>query len=288
MEGNVVSEDIINEILLNSDVVVKSQQIGEPEMTLEKKRAFLNDLLETKRASAFLSRFGKYLKLHHLSYFESCPMDDESEKYCINHHIQQLKKNMAPREVTVRNRRFEALQRLLANKDDHFSELEMMRREPVLYEQLIGQYLSEQEKQMRDKSDNPTFLGALLKGIEMEHLRESTRAIAIPATDDDSNEIVDEEEEETPRQSSLWGEFDDAPKEQIKRRPPRSGSKNVSDAERDEMRKEFIETMYQKFLSGQDAFDYAAVDHNADYDDLDMVEQDEQDRYFDASDSDCE
>lgn len=273
-------EEIINEILLNSDVVVKSQQIGEPEMTLEEKRRFLGDYIEQKKASAFLSRFGRFLKSAQLRYFESRHNDDEDEKYCINFHIQQLEKNLAPRAATVRNRRFGALQKLLQDKNDHFSEQEMMRREPVLYEQLVGQYMTEQEKQMRDRSENPTFLSALLKGIEMEHLRESTTTAAnVDQEDDDS----DREEEDVPRQSSsLWGEFDDAPQERAK--PKRAPTKNVSDGERDELRKEFIETMYEKFMSGSDEFNYEAVDNNAEYDDLEMVDQDEQDKYFDESD----
>lgn len=276
--------EIINEILNAKDIEVKSQQIDEPELTLDEKRTYLEAYIDEKKASVFLSRFGKILKPEHLDYFQSRHNDDPDEKYCIEYHLQQLQVNTAvPKASIVRNRRFGALQKLLDKKDEHFSELEMMKREPTLYEQLVGQYLTEQEKQMRDRCDNPTFLGALLKGIEMEHLREHTeRAIQAPSMDD-SDDDDDEDGDAVAGSSSLWGEFDDAPKRPVEKK--RSPRKRASESERDELKREFIEIMYQKFIAGQDKeFDYSGVDTNAEYDDLEMQTQDEQDKYFDESD----
>lgn len=273
---------IVSEILSNEDVVVKSQQIDDPEMTLEEKRTYLLDFIEEKKPSVVLSKFAKFL--HHpeyLGYFRSRTNGDPDEEYCVDYHMQQLQKTITPKASTIRNRRFGALQSFLDKKDDYFSEQEMMKREPGLYEQLVGRYMTEQEKQMRDRCENPTFLGALLKGIEMEHLREHTeRAIAAPSNDSDAEDSGDEEQ---PPSSSLWGEFDDAPKKPVARN--RSPQKRVSDAEKEEMKREFIEAMYQKFLCGEDKeYDYTSVDNNAEYDDLEMETQDEQDKYFDESD----
>lgn len=53
--------------------------------------------------------------------------------------------------------------------DQYFSEIEMMKRHPLLYEQLVGQYLTGEEKRERDKyemKENVTFVKILMEGIE--------------------------------------------------------------------------------------------------------------------------
>lgn len=47
-------------------------------------------------------------------------------------------------QVICKNRRYQAMLELL--KGDYFSDNEMRNREPLLWEQLVGQYLSEEEK----------------------------------------------------------------------------------------------------------------------------------------------
>lgn len=282
-EAELLRTSIISDILAHKDVVVKSQQMDEEELSLDEKRAFLEEFIAQKKPSIVLTRFGKFMKVEHLVYFQSRTEDDPDERYYVDHYYQQLEKTMQPKPATVRNRRFGALQELLDKKDDYFSEQEMMRREPGLYEQLVGQYMTQQEKQMRDRCENLTFLSALLKGIEMEHLREHTekRSLEGPKEPSDSDDpLSDDEDDGPPPPASLWGEFDDAPQKPVEKK--RTPQKKVSDPEKDEMKREFIEIMYQKFLSGQDGeYDYSKVDNNADYDDLEMETQDEQDRYFD-------
>lgn len=201
--------------------------------------------------------------------------------------------NAQPKLSAVRNRRFAALQKLLDDKDGHFTEQEMMKREPRLYEQLVGQYMSEEEKQHRDRCENPTFLGALLRGIEMEQLRDYQEKVtkATNEYDGEDSESEDEyldEEENRSGQSSLWGEFDDAPSKPVKIRT-KIPLKSVTESVRDELKRDFIEAMYVKFMNGEDNdFDYGTVDNNAEYDDLDMENQDKQDKYFEDSDSLCE
>ncbi|NXK14997.1 CCD97 protein, partial [Herpetotheres cachinnans] len=53
-------------------------------------------------------------------------------------------------------------------------------------------------------------------------------------------------------------------------------------AEREMLREEFTSRMYQRFLDGEDGdFDYSQVDENPDLDNLDIVSQDAEERYFD-------
>lgn len=48
------------------------------------------------------------------------------------------------------------------------------------------------------------------------------------------------------------------------------------------LREEFTSRMHQRFLDGKDGgFDYSTVDDNPDFDNLDIVARDEEDRYFD-------
>ncbi|XP_078097215.1 coiled-coil domain-containing protein 97 [Mustelus asterias] len=55
-----------------------------------------------------------------------------------------------------------------------------------------------------------------------------------------------------------------------------------SDDERTMLREEFVSRMYARFLDGEDRdFDYSAVDDNPDFDNLDIVSRDAEERYFD-------
>lgn len=50
--------------------------------------------------------------------------------------------------MICKNRRYQAMLELL--KGDYFSDNEMRNREPLLWEQLVGQYLSDEEKLVHD------------------------------------------------------------------------------------------------------------------------------------------
>ena len=49
------------------------------------------------------------------------------------------------------------------------------------------------------------------------------------------------------------------------------------------LHEEFLSVMQDKFMRGEEEeFDYSAVDTNDDYDDLTILERDEQEHYFDS------
>jgi hypothetical protein len=59
----------------------------------------------------------------------------------------------------------------------------------------------------------------------------------------------------------------------------------VSEKQKQEMREEFATVMHQSFLDGCDVdFDYGQVDGDASLDDLDILDRDEEERYFDTDD----
>uniref|UniRef100_A0A8C3FT31 Coiled-coil domain containing 97 n=1 Tax=Chrysemys picta bellii TaxID=8478 RepID=A0A8C3FT31_CHRPI len=73
---------------------------------------------------------------------------------------------------------------------------------------------------------------------------------------------------------------------------PGEESSSASDAwvpdteEKAFLREEFTSRMHQRFLDGKDGdFDYSEVDENPEFDNLDIVSRDEEERYFDGEES---
>ena len=55
----------------------------------------------------------------------------------------------------------------------------------------------------------------------------------------------------------------------------------VSKKDRDTFHSEFVSLMEERFIDGEDEFDYKTVDNNEDYDDYSIIDQDLEDKYFD-------
>jgi len=59
--------------------------------------------------------------------------------------------------------------------------------------------------------------------------------------------------------------------------------------ERAALRNEFVATMQERFLKGEDLnFDYSAVDNNSEYDAVEMLNQDAEEKYFDEDEDDID
>ena len=146
----------------NSDGHFKHQQRGEPDLTLEDKLVIVTDLLDNK-PSVFLTRFGKYLSEADLSHFDALKGD-----YAIDFHLGEIRQrlNESREQTKVKNRRYEAMKQLV-DGGEYFSEEEMKQRDPLLYEQMVGQYLNDDEIHAQiDKSDL-SFSNILLKHIQV-------------------------------------------------------------------------------------------------------------------------
>lgn len=289
-------DDIIDYLAHNNEVTFKSQQIGEMDLNIqEKKQIALN--LYKKGKSLFLTKFGSYLTHNHLLYFES----PTTEEYDVKIIVTQLQKILHDKDkkVLTKNRRFEALNKML-KENAYFSESEMMRRNPLLYEQLVGQYLSEKEKLDRDNIDtaNITLLNVLLEGMDRRRIKD---ILEKQMDDEDSSseregnnsssdsESSDDQFEKA--QASNWGEFEKKPNVATKRVKPKKQRKKVeipvgttfiTASERDLLREEFVQEMYRSFLAGEDEIDYEPIDSNTDLDCLDVRAMDEEEKYFDS------
>lgn len=177
-------------IIANSDVIVKSQQRDEPDLTVEQKVDILNDI-SRKNPGSFLGRFGHLLSSEHLSYFEKVQKDN----YEVEYRLKELRKLLddKKRHVQIQNRRYEALKRL--KKDtDYFEENEMRMRDPLLYEQYIGQYLTDEERialNSAEQSSNPTLSGFLIQRFDCQQT-----ALRFHYQQEREEEMCEEEEED--------------------------------------------------------------------------------------------
>lgn len=266
-----LEEELLTHVA-NSKAIFKSQQKEEPELTFEEKRAIAGKLLGKSRC-LFLSKFGHHLKEEHLEYFS------KSEDYETAYHVNRLRRyfNNFTRRIDVRNRRYEALKALI-QEGEYFSECEMMKRNPLLYEHLVGQYLTEEEKKARDSVDsrNVNYVDILMETIERDKLQrqlrsqqkeeDSVREENNSDSDDDSRDSVTSKTRNSNKQTYVqWGETMDKTtnnneKSVDKKLQNSKTLRKISKEEIQLLRQEFLTNMYQSFLDGKDKdFDYRYI-----------------------------
>nr|XP_046271374.1 coiled-coil domain-containing protein 97 isoform X2 [Scatophagus argus] len=258
------------EAIAKSGSPVKSQQIGEPELTLKERR---EELLHQYRSRplVFLERYHAWLKPQDLQAFAHVHSDPRAQHYS---KVIQRRAAACTNKTRVRNQRYAAL-RALQKEGHYFSEEQMRMRQPLLYEQYIGQYLTDEEvlersqEAMQDNAQGAPEGGTgglahLLLNSYQEHLIQ--------------NRLQEEQEREEGAQEEDEDEEDDANYVQQQQEEPTAEEKAL-------LREEFISQMHQRFLDGKDKdFNYSEVDENPDYDNLDIVSRDAEDKYFDEDD----
>lgn len=295
-------EHIIDHIISNDEIIFKSQQRNETDLSPEEKRKIATEILNSNK-STFLSRFGKFLNEEHLEIFEKYT-DDPNEGYDLKFYILSLKRYFSTkkRNMDIRNRRYSALNKLI-EENSYFTETEMMRRNPLLYNQLVGQYMSEEEKKKRDNIDtqNITFVNLLLETIDRDQTKEKQKKQEEIEDDQLEEEDSDEETKKSPKQdmeideeiptTSKWGEFPGS--EPIRTfnnyQPKKEKIVFITASERKLLKEEFTSIMYQNFIDGKDDFDYSTIDNNEEYDNIDIKNIDAEEKYFDSeSPEECE
>ncbi|KAK7168023.1 hypothetical protein R3I94_002164 [Phoxinus phoxinus] len=247
------------EAIAASGSPVKSQQLGEPDLTLEEKKGVLIDQYKSKPL-VFLERYQAHLKPEHMDAFSHLSSDCRAQYYC--KEIQRRASGSADR-TRIRNHRYAAL-RALQKEGQYFSEEQMRVRDPLLYEQYIGQYLSEEDILQRSEEamrNGPGGLADLLINSYQEKL------------------IQNRLEEQEEREQCAVEESDEEECEE-----PRPAEWEPTAEEKAMLREEFLSQMHQRFLDGKDDFNYSEVDRNPDFDNLDIVSHDAEERYFDDDD----
>lgn len=242
-----------------SDGFFKHQQRNEPDLTYEEKRKIAEEILDSNTA-LFLQRFSRYLYCEDASYFEPLRRTD----YEVDFYLRELERKRQRRGLSVqtKNRRYEALQRL-QSEGDYFSDKEVRRRNPLLFEQMVGRYMTDKEREDLDKMDYSTLT---FSGLLMHHI--------------DRNELSSRRRQQQDVEEATFEENDSDSEDEECDEPD---TPVVSATEKAMLRSEFMNTMYESFLSGKDHdYDYESVDNNAEYDSLKTRQDDEEEKYFDA------
>lgn len=277
--------DIIDYLVRCAKISFKIAHVDENEVKTPDRILFACDLYK-RSPTDFLMQFGKHLAPYHLQYFDYLePKEQEKERY--QECITQLKRYHSDdiRHKRVRNRRYKALQKF-QEETDHFSEKQMMYRNPLLYEQLVGQYLTDEEIKERDGVDreNLSFLNLILDTVDRNEMRE-TKNEQMLEEDEDSNSLQEMSNEEGGPDSQHnkcktkhWGELPGFTPEVLTRKQTL-----ISAPERRLLREEFLQEMYSSFMEGRDTeIDYDSIDNDEQYDDLQQASQDAEDKYFDS------
>ncbi|XP_054002859.1 coiled-coil domain-containing protein 97 isoform X1 [Hylaeus anthracinus] len=286
-----LEEEILNHVG-RSKAIFKSQQKEDPDLTFEEKLTIARNILK-KSYCLFLSKFGRYMKEEHLKYFEK----SKDKDYEVAYHINRLRRyfNNSTRVTDVKNRRYQAL-KTLVKQGEYFSETEMMKRNPLLYEHLIGQYMTEKQKKIRDNIDttNITFVNLLMESIDRDSLKQKRKlqeeeeqdVLEETESDEEQDEIYISRDLNCSKESNFqWGRLPTLQNETHHQNIHRQINKtacNISKTEKQILKQEFVSNMYQNFLDGRDDFDYSTVDDNEAYDNIDLRSQDEEDKYFDS------
>ncbi|GFR96784.1 coiled-coil domain-containing protein 97-like [Elysia marginata] len=255
--------------LVQTDAHFKHQQRGEPDLTPEEKSNIALDILD-KNPVLFLERFSKFMTSEDVEFFE-----DQKNDYGVSFYIEEIKLRCKDtKHNLVKNRRYQALQELV-EQGEYFSEEEMRWRDPLLFDQMIGQYIGESEKEdiaeaEIDRSDL-RFSTILLKHMDIQASKQHYEAL---------KDREEEQLEESDDDSSEEEDIDDDSSQKIEEENP--DVEKAIEIERNQMRGEFLRIMQERFLAGDDKdFDYSKVDTNTDYDSLDILGHDAEEKYFD-------
>lgn len=279
-----LKDALINHISNDNRAFFKHQQKDEDDLNVDEKKVILTDILTTSH-SKFLARFGMVLKKEHLKYFESQNCDE-----FVTEQIKQLKFNLDHERTLIKNRRYAAMIKLI-DDDEYFSDIEMERRNPVLYNELVGKFISpaERAKRRRPNAATSTLVDVLLNQIDYDETCENAKRQR-ELEGDDSKESYGSDNSDIESNQMQWGNFDsedvDCSRKSRSRRK-RNADILVTAGERDVLREEFLGIMYNNFLMGRDTefFDYSQVDSNEEYDLSCEKVNDIEDKYFDDEDS---
>lgn len=209
--------------------------------------------LLTHDPALFLERYGRSLTLAELSYFDP-PEGGAPASYEVCWHLGSLRRTAAERETTRRNRRFRAMQELLAS-GDFFSDNALLERAPELYHTHIGR-----------------FCGSAIEADAVEQWRErgGGKVVSVDFDSDEESEMSDAAEDDVHEVAIGHRVAIGATGScvAISRPDKVEGAEPVPLAEQRQLRDAFVELMKERFLAGGDCdyFDYKTVDENERFD----------------------
>ncbi|KAI8070270.1 coiled-coil domain-containing protein-domain-containing protein [Thamnidium elegans] len=275
----------------------KTLRLGEEELAAPEKLLQMEKILHDDPA-LFLSKWGRYLSQPTLTLFQAIENNYEVDFYLdsllYKNEIENKPIDKRPSKsalyTLVQNRRYEYLKRHLKNSD-YFSDESILLRDPTLYDQFIGQYIPANEKE-QPFTDDITLVNRILSNIDRkfvdDHLYQQKIIDEEQLEEEEEDESDDEVfEKSTPtvitKRKNKDVEMEEAEALNIDTADADTDTieEDVTDEFREKQRLELIRLLEENFLAGKDDFDYDQVDFNEEYDDLEQLDRDIQDRYFD-------
>ena len=177
----------------------------------------------------------------------------------------RLKNNIRHSNIKILNRRKKKLDELM-NQSDYFSEEEIKRRDPILYEIYLGSYKIKNEN-LNTKSESSITQMVFDEMDDSLHKENLNKTIRREMKEFGHNKIKNE----------YVFLFLKLQKDLAKL------NENIDNSLEDET-DELIRLMMLKFLMGEDRefFDYEEIDNNEIYDDIEQINQEDEEAYFDS------
>jgi len=267
-----------------------NQQRNQLEPSIDQKQFTLQALI-SKDPALFLERYGKLLDIEDLRHFE--PLRDNYE---VNFHIERLSARLQPttlvtpssfstgaailfrkRQKLIKNRRYHHLQRMI-EEGHYFSQQNCKMRQPLLYDQYIGRFETEEEK--RKPFDNDISLSERILFDYENSIIEDRRKEQAMQEQFSSQSFFSQHPAGNTKSGHAGFNSDDEEQMEEEDDPD-----DVSAEEKEGLKREFFAVMQQKFMDGEDTefFDYTTIDEDEDLG-LDHINRDAETSYFDSVD----
>ena len=255
--------------IINSKSIIKLQERNEKELSENEKIDCLNEIFKNSKKK-FLEKFSQHLIPEDVCLFEI--NSNDNDRLFIEYYLKRICEPMNKKSAKVKNRRYEALQRLI-KRGEYFDDESMKSREPLLYEQMIGKY---EDTKNHTSAAITSESGLHLTDFLMKHLENVNHEDRLKRLKCIENEQTEETDEDTD---------DDEPEREEEEEEKEEDEELI--AGREQMRDEFITIMHRKFLNGEDSnVDYNSIDYNDDYDNIEIESRDLEEKYFDDDDDD--
>lgn len=171
------------------------RQRNEPDMSLDERLEVVEKLL-ANNPGEFLARFGSILTEEDLLYFDTrC-----SSEYTVHFRTTEIRQRLhsagsKTQQAVIKNRRYEAMRQLEA-LGDYFSDEEMKRRDPLLYEDMIGQHLTDDDAKAMITVDE-TMKDHILSEVLLQHMQVMQNNELYEKLKDAEESQMEEEDEES-------------------------------------------------------------------------------------------
>lgn len=181
----------------------------------------------------------------------------------------------------VRNRRLTYLSQL--EKEHYFSEENMKLRQPSLYYQYIGKYKKQKDDFFKPFDDNMKISGFFYIYVNFYEIYIYIERLLLNCDLCKANEIIEKENIIEEEEDDDEDDEDENKEENNKDNQNKENENLLFNNEKIDYN-EFISIMKEYFLEGldKDFIDYNRIDNDETLDNIQEIDRDEQEKYFDS------